>query len=167
MDQQEDRQTYGTFVVLWDPDFDAMRAAMEEIEQQIEHHKDEIDPATIVTKVRYGEGPFDIYVSWQAEGRKPVEEKKPPKEPHPVEYLHIEQLMDPFKDDKFEIAPVVAEIQQKILALAVEKAELMDKTVHDAIVKAAKEDGVSDLFLFDREFVATAIREKMEREGLA
>lgn len=167
MDKQEDRQTYGSFVVLWDPDFEAVRTAMEEIEQQIERHKDEIDPATIVTKVRYGEGPFDIYVSWQAKGRKLVEEKISPKQPHPFEYLHIDQLIDPFKNDQFQIAPVVAEVQQKILAVAVEKAELMDKTVHDAIVKAAKEDGVSDLFLFDREFVAAAIREKMEREGLA
>lgn len=167
MDKQDDRQTYGSFVVLWDPDFEAVRTAMEEIEQQIERHRNEIDPTTIGTSVRYGSGPYDIYVGWHAKGRKPVEEKKPPKQPHPFEYVNIDQLIDPFKNDQFQIDNVVADIQQKILAVALEKDELMDKTVHDAIVKAAKEDGVSDLFLFDREFVAAAIREKMEREGLA
>ena len=71
MDKQDDRQTYGSFVGLWDPDFDAVRAAMANIEKQIERHKDEIDQDTIVTRVRGGNGPFNICVAWVAKGRKP------------------------------------------------------------------------------------------------
>lgn len=67
---KRERGTYGTFVALWDPDFDAMRAAMEEVEKQIERHKDEIDPNTIATRIRPGNGLFAICVSGMAKGRK-------------------------------------------------------------------------------------------------
>lgn len=39
-----------------------------------------------------------------------------------------------------------------------------DKTIMDAIVRAAEENGVSDLYILDKQFVFDAIREKMERE---
>lgn len=67
---KNERETYGTFVALWDPDFDAVRAAMAEVEKQIERHKDEIDPNTIATRIRAGNGPFAICVYWMAKGRK-------------------------------------------------------------------------------------------------
>ena len=34
----------------------------------------------------------------------------------------------------------------------------------DAVIEAAKEDGISDLYLMDRKFVLDALREKIERE---
>lgn len=67
---KNERKTYGSFVGLWDPDFDAMRAAMAEVEKQIERHKAEIDPDTIATRIRAGNGPYAICVSWMAKGRK-------------------------------------------------------------------------------------------------
>ena len=67
---ENERVTYGSFVGLWDPDFDAMRAAMAEVEKQIERHKDEIDPNTIATRIRSGNGPYEICVAWMAKERK-------------------------------------------------------------------------------------------------
>lgn len=48
------------------------------------------------------------------------------------------------------------------------KVEVIDKTdraIVDAIVKAAREAGVADLYLLDKQFILEAITEKMEREG--
>ena len=73
--EKKERLTYGSFVVLWDPDFNAVRAAMDAVEAEIKKHREDIDPETIVTRVRYGCGPLDIYVSWCAKGKDWKEEQ--------------------------------------------------------------------------------------------
>ena len=48
------------------------------------------------------------------------------------------------------------------------QVEVVDKTnraIVDAIVKEAREAGVTDLYLLDKQFILEAITEKMEREG--
>lgn len=59
-----------------------------------------------------------------------------------------------------------AEIQYRINVVALKAADFFDQTVTDAIVKMAREEGITTLVLLDKEFVVAAIREKMEREGL-
>lgn len=60
-----------------------------------------------------------------------------------------------------------AEIQHRISVVAQKAADFFDQTVTDAIVKMAAEEGITTLVLLDKEFVVAAIREKIEREGLA
>lgn len=50
---------------------------------------------------------------------------------------------------------------QRICAEAV---ELQDEVIVSACIRAAREAGITDLFLIDRQFVLDALREKIERE---
>ena len=40
----------------------------------------------------------------------------------------------------------------------------LDDAILDAIVRTAREEGITDLIVFDKDFVISALREKMERE---
>ena len=51
-------------------------------------------------------------------------------------------------------------ITANIVARVVEKT---DEVIVDAIIKEAAADGVTDLFLIDKEFIMTAIQNEMER----
>ena len=48
--------------------------------------------------------------------------------------------------------------------IAAEIVDKTDETIVNAVVDAARRAGVSDLYLLDRDWVLSAIREKMERE---
>jgi len=43
--------------------------------------------------------------------------------------------------------------------------DLSDQAIYNAIIKAAQEAGVTDLYLMDKTFVLDALREKLEREN--
>lgn len=47
---------------------------------------------------------------------------------------------------------------------AAQCADLGDKAILRAIIQAAQEDGIDVLYLLDRDFILSAIREKIERE---
>lgn len=49
--------------------------------------------------------------------------------------------------------------------IQVEVIDKTDRAIVDTIVKAAREAGVTDLYLLDKQFIIEAITEKMEREG--
>lgn len=44
-------------------------------------------------------------------------------------------------------------------------ADMTDKAIVDAILQGARDAGINTLYLMDRDFVVSAIREKLEREG--
>lgn len=50
--------------------------------------------------------------------------------------------------------------------VAVKMAKRLDKMVIDAIIKEAKEAGITDLYVLNGEFIMAAIMEKMERDGI-
>ena len=54
------------------------------------------------------------------------------------------------------------EVGKLIRAMVVKTTEL---AIVDAVIKAAEEDGISDLYIMDEKFVLDALREKIEREG--
>lgn len=47
---------------------------------------------------------------------------------------------------------------------AVAFAKATDETLLDAIIKKAKENGITDLYVLNEDFILEAIREKMERK---
>ena len=59
---------------------------------------------------------------------------------------------DPFKD----IYERITKIKAKVINMA-------DEAIYQAIIEEAKESGVTDLFLIDREFVLTALTNEMKR----
>lgn len=44
-------------------------------------------------------------------------------------------------------------------------AKSTDKMILDAIIKKAKEHGITDLYVLNEDFIVAAIQEKMEREA--
>lgn len=61
--------------------------------------------------------------------------------------------------------PMLDEVTGRIIARF--KAEVIDmenKAIVDAVIKAAQEDGITTLYLMDKQFILDAIREKLERE---
>lgn len=58
--------------------------------------------------------------------------------------------------------PEIDDHVKKIQAAAI---DMTDNLIVQAITQAAKEDGVTDLYLIDKKFAAEAIREKLEREN--
>lgn len=43
--------------------------------------------------------------------------------------------------------------------------DMSDNTITEAIIKAARAEGITHLYLLDKDFIIAAIREKMAREG--
>ena len=51
-----------------------------------------------------------------------------------------------------------------VQSISVMVADMTDSAIVAAIIEAAKESGVTDLYLMDKQFIADALREKAERE---
>ena len=68
-----------------------------------------------------------------------------------------------FKIQEPEISELdnIYSIQSKIYVDMINRHEA---AIYEAIVKEAKEAGINDLYLLDKEFIISAIREKIERE---
>jgi predicted transcriptional regulator len=62
-----------------------------------------------------------------------------------------------------EVNDNMMEIRYKIHA---EVLNAIDQEIVSTIVKAAREAGVTDLILIDKEFILSAIQHEMERRGL-
>ena len=89
---------------------------------------------------------------------------KPGYTPLDVIELTLEDITEmPVEDEN----RLLAELQDGIRVVAQAAADYFDQTVTDAIVKMAWEEGITTLVRIDKEFVVAAIREKMQREGLA
>ena len=71
----------------------------------------------------------------------------------PLEHFHLE-LAD------FDIFEEVGRIKMKIVAEVVDKT---DMAICNAIIDAARAEGVTDLYLIDRDFVITALRNEIAR----
>lgn len=83
---------------------------------------------------------------------------------NPLAHIQMgaEQLY-PFADEKdFNLNY----IHTATAAMAAQVADARDRTIVEAIIQAAEEAGVRDLYILNKKFVFDALREKMEREGL-
>ena len=70
---------------------------------------------------------------------------------------------------QFNFPPKLAEVDNTVVFkrnVSVQFANMLDDKIMDCIIEVAKENGITDLVVFDKNFVVSAIREKMEREGL-
>ena len=45
------------------------------------------------------------------------------------------------------------------------RADQVDRLLTNMTIQAARDAGISDIFILDREFICAAIREKIERES--
>ena len=66
---------------------------------------------------------------------------------------HMQHFIIPQYDNPFTI--------QKISAVV---ADMTDQAVYQAIIQSARESGITDLYLMDKQYVADALREKAERD---
>lgn len=71
---------------------------------------------------------------------------------YPLKHYSIPQQIHGLLDDH----------AQRIRAAAI---DMTDNLIVQAITQAAKEEGVTDLYLIDKKFAADAIKEKLEREN--
>lgn len=60
----------------------------------------------------------------------------------------------------FEDTPLY-KMTEKLMVQAVDRRE---QAITDEVIRVAKEAGVTELYLLDKQFIVEAIREKMERE---
>ena len=78
----------------------------------------------------------------------------------PNEYKFSEHIQFPTPITEFSAD--LPKIELKILAQVM---DICDKVIYDAVVDFAKEAGISDLYLLDREFVRTALINEAERRA--
>lgn len=73
---------------------------------------------------------------------------------YPLRHIQFEaELMRSPLEDKYAVAKISAQV-----------ADLTDKVITDAIIAAAMQGGVTDLYLIDRAFIMRAIKNQIERE---
>lgn len=86
-----------------------------------------------------------------------------PKGRIPIPVMHYDlRDVNPLKMDldascDYDMYKITGMISAKLV-------EYQEQVIHEAIVKEAIKDGVSDLYILDKRFVFDALREKMERE---
>ena len=73
--------------------------------------------------------------------------------PYPFEHFNMNAPEMKFEDSVFKM-------QQKIYA---ECVDMKDTAILDAIIRMAKEAGVTELFLLDKQFVADALAVAIEK----
>lgn len=59
-----------------------------------------------------------------------------------------------------DVSSVVQEITYKFQT---EVVDMVDQDILSAIIKTARENGITDLLILDKQFVLDALREKLER----
>lgn len=60
--------------------------------------------------------------------------------------------------------PEIDVMHRVTMQYAADVLDIQNKVIVDACVKAAKEAGITQLYLLDRDFVMSAIKEKLERD---
>lgn len=76
------------------------------------------------------------------------------------EYLKHIHLDGPLMAQALECESPIYQITRKIHA---EVLDMTDKTIVETVMRTAKECGVTDLYLIDKEFIVTAIKNELER----
>ena len=61
----------------------------------------------------------------------------------------------------YEYAPI--NTQSILMSISAEVVDLQNQVMVDACIKAARNAGINDLYLIDRQFVLDALLEKIER----
>ena len=77
---------------------------------------------------------------------------------NPLKHFELTQCSIEFTDDMN-----IATLSRKIHASVMDQ---VDDTILKTIINCAKEEGVDDLYLLDKEFVMSAIKHELERRGL-
>ena len=78
----------------------------------------------------------------------------------PIKLFRISQITPVMNIDDTGLMQIVERMEAK----AVERAAMdLDNAIHKACIEAAREAGITELVLVDKQFVADAIREKLER----
>lgn len=73
--------------------------------------------------------------------------------PYPFEHFNMNVPEMKFEDGFFEM-------RHKIYA---ECVDMQETAIYEAIIRAAKESGVTELFLLDKQFVADALKVAIEK----
>lgn len=81
---------------------------------------------------------------------------------YPINYISRVEI---FKDDIPDCLDVdpFKDIYERITKIKAKVINMADEAIYSAIIEEAKEAGITDLFLIDREFVLTALTNEMER----
>jgi siroheme synthase (precorrin-2 oxidase/ferrochelatase) len=68
---------------------------------------------------------------------------------------------------KFHISDMQIDLDTNSITnrIAVKVSEEIDEAIVKAIIQCAKEEGINDLYLLDKEFVMSAINHELERRG--
>lgn len=88
---------------------------------------------------------------------------------YPIGYKHVcrmKQRDTPFATIVDSKLPMLDEVTGRIVCRF--KAEVVDmenKAIVDAVIRAAQEDGITTLYMLDKDFILSAIREKLMRDG--
>ena len=78
-----------------------------------------------------------------------------------IHHVQIKPLETSIHMSQGEAGSIRYDITRKVTAQIL---DMQDKAIVDAIVQCARENGVDDIWLLDKEFVLDALREKIERE---
>ena len=75
--------------------------------------------------------------------------------------------VEPMKHLHFDIPHLpmeVAPFKYEVARIAAQVADVADEAIVDAMIAAAQQEGLTDLYLIDKQFLFEAIKEKAERE---
>lgn len=67
--------------------------------------------------------------------------------------------------ENLKLEPSVTSMLNIVYKVKAKCIRSIDDAILDEIVKAAREEGITDLIIMDRDFVISALREKMKREN--
>jgi len=78
--------------------------------------------------------------------------------PYPMRHIHFDWPPLPVRG--IDMGDPMGDITVKISA---QVADMTDSAIVEAILQVAKEEGLTDLYLIDREFILRALRNELER----
>lgn len=81
---------------------------------------------------------------------------------YPIEYFSRIDLAKDDIPDCLDVDPF-KDIYERITKIKAKVIDMADEAIYQAIIEEAKEAGVTDLFLIDKEFVLTALTNEMKR----
>lgn len=67
--------------------------------------------------------------------------------------------------ENLKLEPSVNSMLNLVYKVEAKCIKSIDDAILDEIIKAAREEGITDLIIMDRDFVISALKEKMEREN--
>ena len=78
----------------------------------------------------------------------------------------VEPVVYPYVDEHDFNCANLNTVYAAVDHMIAQVVDTKDQTIVEAVIKAAEEAGVVDLYILDKKFVLDALREKAERDGL-